>query len=132
RWLFAFFFFSSRRRHTRFSRDWSSDVCSSDLTRGAAQALWQRFPKFVLGFIAASAIASWYLAAGGASQGITAVNTFRAYFLILAFVSIGLEFRLTRLLAEGWRPVVVFGSATVFNLAVALLIASLVFAGFEG
>src|SRR5690606_39378375 len=28
------FFFSSRRRHTRFSRDWSSDVCSSDLTLG--------------------------------------------------------------------------------------------------
>src|SRR5207302_6075262 len=28
---FYFFFFSSRRRHTRFSRDWSSDVCSSDL-----------------------------------------------------------------------------------------------------
>src|SRR5215475_10517147 len=27
----GFFFFSSRRRHTRFSRDWSSDVCSSDL-----------------------------------------------------------------------------------------------------
>src|SRR6266436_9840351 len=29
-----FFFFSSRRRHTRCSRDWSSDVCSSDLGRG--------------------------------------------------------------------------------------------------
>src|SRR5687768_5556789 len=29
--LFFFFFFSSRRRHTRCSRDWSSDVCSSDL-----------------------------------------------------------------------------------------------------
>src|SRR5205809_2774593 len=28
-----FFFFSSRRRHTRCSRDWSSDVCSSDLVR---------------------------------------------------------------------------------------------------
>src|SRR5258707_7675176 len=27
-----FFFFSSRRRHTRYWRDWSSDVCSSDLT----------------------------------------------------------------------------------------------------
>src|SRR2546429_7312700 len=27
----SFFFFSSRRRHTRCSRDWSSDVCSSDL-----------------------------------------------------------------------------------------------------
>src|SRR2546429_5243347 len=29
--LVVFFFFSSRRRHTRCSRDWSSDVCSSDL-----------------------------------------------------------------------------------------------------
>src|SRR2546430_7266332 len=28
----SFFFFSSRRRHTRFDCDWSSDVCSSDLT----------------------------------------------------------------------------------------------------
>src|SRR6266511_215645 len=30
------FFFSSRRRHKRFSRDWSSDVCSSDLASTAA------------------------------------------------------------------------------------------------
>src|SRR3712207_8448068 len=29
--LIVFFFFSSRRRHTRYWRDWSSDVCSSDL-----------------------------------------------------------------------------------------------------
>src|SRR5690606_40582497 len=34
-------FVSSRRRHTRFSRDWSSDVCSSDLRRGAAYAPWE-------------------------------------------------------------------------------------------
>src|SRR3712207_6999488 len=34
-----FFFFSSRRRHTRYWRDWSSDVCSSDLTLLAAQAV---------------------------------------------------------------------------------------------
>src|SRR2546429_3716701 len=31
-----FFFFSSRRRHTRCSRDWSSDVCSSDLLASPA------------------------------------------------------------------------------------------------
>src|SRR2546426_1082362 len=30
--LFFFFFFSSRRRHTRLQGDWSSDVCSSDLS----------------------------------------------------------------------------------------------------
>src|SRR3712207_1118201 len=32
--LLFFFFFSSRRRHTRYWRDWSSDVCSSDLVKG--------------------------------------------------------------------------------------------------
>src|SRR5690606_21937547 len=34
------FFFSSRRRHTRFSRDWSSDVCSSDLLD-----VWRLLPE---------------------------------------------------------------------------------------
>src|SRR5690606_40299087 len=34
------FFFSSRRRHTRFSRDWSSDVCSSDLASAGDPAAW--------------------------------------------------------------------------------------------
>src|SRR5690606_13953423 len=37
--LSFFFFFSSRRRHTRFSRDWSSDVCSSDLAQADIDAL---------------------------------------------------------------------------------------------
>src|SRR5688572_32730425 len=32
--MLIFFFFSSRRRHTRFDCDWSSDVCSSDLRGG--------------------------------------------------------------------------------------------------
>src|SRR2546430_8759915 len=36
------FFFSSRRRHTRFDCDWSSDVCSSDLARQAVTAFRQR------------------------------------------------------------------------------------------
>src|SRR5690606_40179502 len=34
---FEFVFLSSRRRHTRFSRDWSSDVCSSDLGDGVTR-----------------------------------------------------------------------------------------------
>src|SRR5690606_10920729 len=42
--IFVSFFFSSRRRHTRFSRDWSSDVCSSDLV-GAACHLRREMPE---------------------------------------------------------------------------------------
>src|SRR6266511_3534171 len=35
----VFFFFSSRRRHSRFSRDWSADVCSSDLSERLADEM---------------------------------------------------------------------------------------------
>src|SRR5690606_15932465 len=38
--LTVMFFFSSRRRHTRFSRDWSSDVCSSDLGSTTMRWCW--------------------------------------------------------------------------------------------
>src|SRR5699024_11330167 len=39
---FFIFFFSSRRRHTRSKRDWSSDVCSSDLDQGRdAETTWK-------------------------------------------------------------------------------------------
>src|SRR5437868_10992718 len=41
--FFFFFFFSSRRRHTRSKRDWSSDVCSSDLIGRNSQKRRARF-----------------------------------------------------------------------------------------
>src|SRR5438046_7290278 len=41
--MFLFFFFSSRRRHTRLVSDWSSDVCSSDLDPGSDARSWQEF-----------------------------------------------------------------------------------------
>src|SRR5699024_11792827 len=37
-----YFFFSSRRRHTRSKRDWSSDVCSSDLSRTLLDSVYRR------------------------------------------------------------------------------------------
>src|SRR5216684_7087028 len=50
--MLIFFFFSSRRRHTRCSRDWSSDVCSSDLCEGLTEAvkdgeLWKLWYAFI-------------------------------------------------------------------------------------
>src|SRR5439155_2982941 len=42
------FFFSSRRRHTRWPRDWSSDVCSSDLVGTAIRRDRSRFPAIVV------------------------------------------------------------------------------------
>src|SRR5437868_13194088 len=43
------FFFSSRRRHTRSKRDWSSDVCSSDLDQGPHDPPPTRAPRRIVG-----------------------------------------------------------------------------------
>src|SRR2546430_7813293 len=42
-----FFFFSSRRRHTRFDCDWSSDVCSSDLSNDAPEPVKSEFRTII-------------------------------------------------------------------------------------
>src|SRR5699024_11246728 len=47
--LSGFFFFSSRRRHTRSKRDWSSDVCSSDLHEIYQLPVWLYRVKPVIG-----------------------------------------------------------------------------------
>src|SRR5690606_41079484 len=45
------FFFTSRRRHTSFSRDWSSDVCSSDLVWISGLMKWQSDHRATLDII---------------------------------------------------------------------------------
>lgn len=92
---------------------------------------WERFPKFVLGFIAASVIGTLYLQGGGDKATISTVNDLRTWFLIFAFVAIGLEFSLKGLREAGWRPVAVFASATVVNIVGALGLALVLFSGFE-
>lgn len=99
-------------------------------------ALWTRFPKFILGFLAASAIATLYLATAAdpkaAADAVRVAGTeLRTWAFILAFVSIGLEFRIGAIRAAGVRPVAVFAAATAVNLALAFVLANLFFAGFR-
>lgn len=92
--------------------------------------IWRRFPKFVLGFIAASLFFSLLLPEA-AAQGITKVSSaLRGYWFALAFVSIGLETKLKDLVSmEGGRPAMAFLGAQGFNLVWTLLIAGLIFGG---
>ncbi len=92
--------------------------------------IWYRFPKFVLGFIAASLFFSLVLDEATA-KGITAVTKgLRGYWFALAFVSIGLETKIKELVAlEGGRPALAFAGAQVLNIFWTLLIASLIFGG---
>ena len=101
------------------------------VARPSFQQFWERFPKFVLGFIAASIIGTLYLqwVSDGKAQ-IATVNDLRTWFLIFAFVSIGLEFSLKGLREAGWRPIALFASATVVNIVVALGLAVVLFGNF--
>ncbi|KAA8885979.1 putative sulfate exporter family transporter [Nocardia colli] len=101
--------------------------------RPSPRQFWERFPKFVLGFVAASIIGTLYLQSADKKSGaahILIINDLRTWFLIFAFVSIGLEFSLRGLRDAGWRPIVVFGSAVVVNLAVGLGLSVLLFHNF--
>ena len=106
------------------------------MTTGARPglALWERFPKFVLGFLAAS-IDRHRLCLNRSARRcprstIGIVNDLRTWFLIFAFVSIGLEFNPSAVRRFGWRPVAAFGAATVANLVIGLVLALLLFGSF--
>jgi uncharacterized membrane protein YadS len=78
-------------------------------------------------------LGTWFantVSAADNSAAQAVATNFRTWFLILAFVSIGLEFRLTALREAGWRPIAVFASATVVNIVLALALAALLFADF--
>ncbi len=106
---------------------------SAEDARPTLRQFWERFPKFVLGFIAASIIGTLYVQAVGkaSAANIATVNDLRTWFLIFAFVSIGLEFSLKGLREAGWRPIALFASATVVNIVVALGLATVLFGGFQ-
>src|SRR5206468_9707299 len=76
-----FFFFSSRRRHTRSDRDWSSDVCSSDLKPGA---IWIEY-DIGAGTLAIGCSKDWPPSKEGASAALevadfdAAIETLRAH-----------------------------------------------------
>ena len=103
---------------------------SADEARPSIGQFWERFPKFVLGFIAASVIGTLYLQWGGDKTAIATINDLRTWFLIFAFVSIGLEFSLKGIREAGWRPIALFASATVVNIVVALGLAAVLFGSF--
>ena len=90
-----------------------------------AREIWTRFPKFVLGFLAASAIATAGLIAP--DQVKQAIVPMRNWFLTAAFVCIGLELVFGEFTKIGWRPIAVYALATLANTGLALGAAWLLF-----
>ncbi|HET9487933.1 MAG TPA: putative sulfate exporter family transporter [Chryseosolibacter sp.] len=90
--------------------------------------LWERFPKFVLGFVAASVLFSFILDPSlvEATQG--GLKSIQTLWFVLAFTSIGLETRFSDLFkADNKRPLYAFLIAQTFNIIVTLIVAYLLF-----
>lgn len=96
----------------------------------SASVIWERFPKFVLGFAAASLLFSFLLTPEVVAATKGAIGSARTIWFALAFVSIGLETNVTQLvrLDEG-RPLACFLCAQAFNLLWTLALAWLIFGG---
>lgn len=99
--------------------------------QGASVAvIWERFPKFVLGFLAVSLVFSFALSGEvvGDTRGLLSAT--RTAWFALAFLSIGLETSLGDLARlGGGRPVAAFLGAQAFNVVITLLFAYLLFGG---
>jgi uncharacterized membrane protein YadS len=95
-----------------------------------ASVIWQRFPKFVLGFLVASVVFSFLLGPELVNRTKDAIGSVRTLWFALAFVAIGLETRLGSLVSldEG-RPLGAFLLAQAFNVAWTLVLAWLIFGG---
>jgi len=99
-------------------------------TKTDAGIIWERFPKFVLGFLAASVLFSFFLPAEAVNGTRSALTEFRTWWFALAFVSIGLETRFVDLATmEGGRPALAFIAAQLVNVIWTLLLAYLLFGG---
>ena len=105
-------------------------VGGADTPEVSAAVIWERFPKFVLGFLATSLVFSFGLGDGLVDATSGVLKGLRTWLFALAFVCIGLETRLRDLLSmQGGRPAVAFVVAQAANVAWTLLLAWLLFGG---
>jgi uncharacterized integral membrane protein (TIGR00698 family) len=92
--------------------------------------IWDRFPKFVFGFLLASLLFSFVLNDGTVAATRGLVNDIRTVLFAMAFVSIGLETSLTSVVSTGGgRPAAAFLGGQAFNLIVTLIAAYAFFGG---
>ncbi|RDU95772.1 YeiH family protein [Trinickia dinghuensis] len=114
---------------TRWDREGELQV------RSRAGEIWARFPKFVIGFVIASAFVTW-VASGhtlGAYRKIVApeftapITVLRTWAFIFCFFSIGLTTRLRSLSATGVRPFIAFTAGVAVNVIVGYVLSVHVF-----
>jgi uncharacterized integral membrane protein (TIGR00698 family) len=109
---------------------WTYKGTAVGAAKPSAGIIWERFPKFVLGFLIASFVFSFVLPTDVVRGTGGALGELRTWWFALAFVCIGLETKFVDLATmEGGRPAVAFIGAQIVNVFWTLLLAWLLFGG---
>jgi uncharacterized membrane protein YadS len=94
--------------------------------RPSMAIIWQRFPKFVLGFILASLLFTFSVITKD-NTSYSVIQNIKAWFFCAAFVCMGLELSVSEFKKMGWNPVIVYIIVTIFNTLLALGVSWLIF-----
>jgi uncharacterized integral membrane protein (TIGR00698 family) len=109
---------------------WTFKAGAATGEKPTAAVIWQRFPKFVIGFVIASAVFSFALPTELVNGTRGLLGDLRTWWFALAFVCIGLETRVIDLAkTDGGRPALAFLGAQTINVFWTLLLAWLLFGG---
>jgi uncharacterized integral membrane protein (TIGR00698 family) len=112
---------------------WAVRKDGKDKPKANLSVIWERFPKFVIGFMLVSFVFSFALDRGLVADTRGLLNGVRTIWFALAFVSIGLETSLGGLVTtEEGRPAIAFLGGQAFNIAVTLVVSYLLFGGLSG
>jgi uncharacterized membrane protein YadS len=117
---------------------WDRDEPGAVNTATTAKEIWTRFPKFVFGFLIASALVTWIGSHYSLAQyrsvvtpAFTApITALRTWAFTFCFLSIGLTTRLGRLSATGAKPFLAFTAGVVVNVVIGYLLSVHVFAAY--
>jgi len=105
-----------------------SDRNQKSENKPSLKIIWERFPKFVIGFIGASLLFSFILPSAQVNTVKDGLKSLQTLWFVLAFTSIGLETRFKDLTAQqGVKPMAAFLIAQLFNILITLGIALLLF-----
>jgi uncharacterized integral membrane protein (TIGR00698 family) len=97
-------------------------------TKPTLKVIWERFPKFVLGFIGASILFSFFISPQTISSVKDSLKNLQGLWFALAFTSIGLETNFAELFKQNTRkPLYAFLIAQLFNIFVTLVVAYFLF-----
>jgi len=92
------------------------------------KVIWERFPKFVIGFVGASLLFSFFLSKDAISEVKDSLKNLQGLWFALAFTSIGLETKFSELFdKDSKKPFYAFLIAQLFNIVITLIIAYFLF-----